>query len=242
MSISISELALGNGVLSLPVSGQEIAGREGSSCEDSSLLFESMAEDLQNQGYSIKPAALPLALSIQLQAHLQAMQAAQFSQAGIGRGDELTVSQFVRKDEICWINGESEAGRAWLAWAEQLRQFLNRQLYLGLFSFESHFAHYRPGDFYKRHVDAFKGEANRVLSMVTYLNPGWTQDDAGELVLYQNDHDQQGIKVTPLLGTIALFLSEDFPHEVLPALRDRYSIAGWFRVNASINGRVDPPR
>lgn len=38
-----------------------------------------------------------------------------------------------------------------------------------------------------------------------------------------------------------LFLSEEFPHEVLPASRERYSIAGWFRVNGNGAGRVDPP-
>ena len=32
------------------------------------------------------------------------------------------------------------------------------------------------------------------------------------------------------------------PHEVLPARRERYSIAGWFRVIGNGAGRVDPPR
>jgi SM-20-related protein len=36
-------------------------------------------------------------------------------------------------------------------------------------------------------------------------------------------------------------LSEDFPHGVLPAQRDRYSIAGWFRLNTSLFDRIDPP-
>ncbi|MEC7468361.1 MAG: 2OG-Fe(II) oxygenase, partial [Pseudomonadota bacterium] len=34
----------------------------------------------------------------------------------------------------------------------------------------------------------------------------------------------------------------EFPHEVLPATRDRFSIAGWFRVNNSTAQRVDPPK
>ena len=77
--------------------------------------------------------------------------------------------------------------------------------------------------------------------MVVYLNPNWGADDGGELVLYQNDADTEGLKVTPLMGTVVLFLSEEFPHEVLPAQRDRYSIAGWYRVNGSTPDRVDPP-
>ena len=81
-----------------------------------------------------------------------------------------------------------------------------------------------------------------MLSVVTYLNPGWQNADGGELVLYQDEQDMTGIKVAPLHGTVVVFLSEEFPHEVLPATRDRYSVAGWFRVNGSIDNRIDPPR
>jgi SM-20-related protein len=61
-------------------------------------------------------------------------------------------------------------------------------------------------------------------------------------VLYRGDDDSTGIRVVPLHGTVVVFLSEEFPHEVLPAHRDRHSIAGWFRVNASIGNAIDPPR
>ena len=81
-----------------------------------------------------------------------------------------------------------------------------------------------------------------MVSTVVYLNQNWGAEDGGELVLYRDDADQEGIKVTPLMGTIVVFLSEEFPHEVLPANRDRFSIAGWYRVNGSTAARVDPPR
>ena len=205
-------------------------------------LFSRMAEDIRRQGYSIQPDALPHDLAWQLFEHVQQMGAAQFVQAGIGRQQDFMHNQFVRTDEICWITGESEATASWLSWTNAFQQAMNRRLFLGLFSFESHLAHYAPGDYYKRHVDAFKGEANRVLSLVVYLNPGWQNDDGGELVLYCDETDREGIKVTPSLATVVTFLSEDFPHEVLPAERDRYSIAGWFRINSSTDQRVDPPR
>lgn len=204
-------------------------------------LFEMIAANLTEKGYSITPNGLPADLAQGLLLHASAMPQHQFDPAGIGRDQEQILNRFVRSDEICWINGESPVGTQWLDWARSLQVFLNRRLYLGLFSFESHFAHYGPGDFYKRHYDAFRGEANRILSLVVYLNPGWGPDDGGELVLYRSDEDREGIKVTPALGTVVVFLSEDFPHEVLPASRDRYSIAGWFRVNTSIGGRIDPP-
>ncbi|MBV1883381.1 MAG: 2OG-Fe(II) oxygenase [Pseudomonadales bacterium] len=38
-----------------------------------------------------------------------------------------------------------------------------------------------------------------------------------------------------MLGTLVLFLSETFPHEVLKSQRQRLSLTGWFRVNANNN-------
>lgn len=209
---------------------------------DDEPLFARIVRDLRERGFTVCPNALPQPLTDSLQAHLAAMAGERFSRAGVGRQETHTLNNFVRTDEICWINGESEAGRAWLDWAARLQRFLNRELLLGLFSFESHFAHYRPGDFYRKHLDAFRGEANRVLSLVAYLNPDWQLADGGELVLYGEQDASASLKVLPGLGTIALFLSEEFPHEVMPANRDRYSIAGWFRVNQSTGQRVDPPR
>lgn len=212
-------------------------------------LFESIADDIEEKGYSVQPMKLPVELGECLLAHLGTMDMQRFNPAGIGRKKDHTINHFVRKDEICWITGESEAGLMWLGWAGKLKDYLNKRLFLGLFSFESHFSHYEPGAFYKKHLDSFKGEANRVLSMVVYLNSGWLPEDGGELVLYpqdsqasQNKRDDYLLKITPNMGTIVVFLSEDFPHEVLPTQRDRFSIAAWYRVNNSINERIDPPR
>src|SRR5699024_10260667 len=105
-----------------------------------------------------------------------------------------------------------------------------------------HFAHYSPRAYYKRHRDAFRGEANRVLSVVASLNSRRGAHDGGELVLYREDRDREVIKVVLLYGSLVVFLSEEFPHEVLPAKRDRYSVAGWYRLNASLGNKIDPPR
>ena len=204
-------------------------------------IFSLITQDIKDKGFSVRPCALPEELANSLFFHQQAMEAEQFKKAGIGRGGKYLKNDFVRTDEICWITGETDAGRQWLDWTSSLQRFLNRHLFLGLFSFESHFSHYGSGDYYKRHYDAFRGEANRVLSVVAYLNTGWTSMDGGELVLYKDDCDSSGVKVVPLLGTLVTFLSEEFPHEVLSANRDRYAIAGWFRVNTSGLSKVDPP-
>lgn len=208
---------------------------------ENDTLFERIASELIEKGYSICPAALPVTLGDAICEQLYGLDNEDFTEAGIGRQHQHMKNEFVRTDRICWFTGETPTGEAWLNWAASLQTYLNRRLFMGLFSFESHLAHYGAGDFYKRHYDAFRSQRNRILSMVVYLNPSWGPEDGGELVLYLNDDDQDGIKVTPLMGTIVLFLSEEFPHEVLPAKRDRYSIAGWYRVNGSTPERVDPP-
>lgn len=202
-------------------------------------LFAGIAQALRRDGYAVCPDALPAALRDSLLQHLQHMPGNRFQRAGVGRQQDFTLEGSVRRDEICWINGDSAAGQAWLDWTAELQLRLNRELLLGLFSFESHFAHYGPGDFYRRHLDAFVGEANRRLSVVAYLNPDWLPGEGGELILFTSEGP---VRVAPRLGTLVVFLSEEFPHEVLPATRDRYSIAGWFRVNTSSPQRVDPPR
>ena len=212
------------------------------SCPEIEPSFELMAKNLAFQGYSLHLNGLNPNLLDSLYEYIQTMPADKFKRAGIGREDNLILNESVRTDQVCWINGESEAGQDWLNWTASLQRYLNRNLFLGLFSFESHFAHYSTGDFYKTHKDAFKGEANRILSVVVYLNPDWKHTDGGELVLYQDQTQVEILRVVPNFGTVVAFLSEDFPHEVLPATRDRYSIAGWFRVNSSAGDKVDPPR
>jgi len=201
--------------------------------------LEHIAQALQSAGYCVIPDALDAAFTQALLAHAKRLTGYQV--AGVGRGAGSTVDASVRGDEIQWIEGQSPIEQEWLALAQTLQQSLNRRLFLGLFSFESHFAHYAPGAFYEKHFDAFKGRSNRVLSCVTYLNENWPLESGGELVLYNAQGDVLE-QIRPEGGTMVLFLSEGFPHEVLAASRDRFSIAGWFRVNNTSATLLDPPR
>lgn len=209
---------------------------------DNIPVFERIASDLRAHGFCVLDDAIPPELAAALAERVRALRAADFSPAGIGRAQDQMLNDFVRRDEIHWLEREDAAERGWLEWTGLLRSHLNRELLLGLFSYEAHFAHYEPGAFYKRHLDAFRGESNRVLTTVYYLNPGWQADDGGELLVYPEHAPEPLACVLPQMGRLAVFISEEFPHEVLPAKRDRYSIAGWFRVNASTAERVDPPR
>lgn len=208
--------------------------------EPEAVLFERMACGLRTHGFSIQAQALSpdFVATLRQEATGQNLRA-----AGVGRHSAYGQHAEIRRDHIAWIEGTSPTQTQWLDWAQRLQVHVNRALLLGLFSFESHFAHYAPGAFYARHVDAFKGQSNRVLSLVTYLNTDWDPADGGELVLYSDQDEQQELcRVSPEAGTVVLFLSEDFPHEVLPAKTDRHSIAGWYRINTSSGSRIDPPR
>lgn len=210
-------------------------------------VFERIAETLERQSWCVVPDALPPALAGELLARLHEMDDSAFAVAGVGRSADHTINRFVRRDKISWIEGHGDAELAWLAWAGRLQVYLNRRLFMGLFSLESHFAHYRVGDFYKKHVDAFRPDgtergARRVLSLVAYLNPAWQHSDGGELLIYDERGADVVERVLPSYGTVVVFLSTEVAHEVLPAVRDRYSIAGWFRRNGSVSDRPDPPQ
>ena len=114
--------------------------------------------------------------------------------------------------------------------AQGLREYLNRELFLGLSYYESHFAIYDKGDFYEKHLDAFANSKNRVVTTVYYLNDNWKEGDGGELVLY-NLNDEKIQTLNPIENTLVVFMSEKFPHEVLPVNKRRRSIAGWFRID-----------
>ncbi len=205
---------------------------------DSHFLFEKITNDIFEKGYSIQKNGVSPELAQTLLKQFQKISRRDFKNAGIGRAQEHALNNSIRNDKIFWITGESIAEKKWLEWVSDLQNCLNQRLLLGLFSFESHFAFYGAGAYYQKHLDAFKGQSNRVLSLVLYLNPDWQQQDAGELVLFIEDDNS--IKVVPDFATLVVFLSEDFPHEVLTTRRDRYSIAGWFSVNRSRTERVDP--
>ncbi len=206
-------------------------------------VFDRIADAIERRGYVVVDRVLPPTLLDALFVRLCSLSDEDLTCAGIGRDTDQQVNRFVRGDETKWLEADQAVDGALLGWMEQLRLGVNRRLFLGLFDYEAHFARYAPATFYRKHRDAFAGGGtNRVLSTVLYLNPNWNADDGGELVLYADDGERELERVQPLYGRLAVFLSERFPHEVLPTRRTRYSVAGWFRVNTSLGGQIDPPR
>ncbi|WP_243032549.1 2OG-Fe(II) oxygenase [Vibrio cincinnatiensis] len=165
-----------------------------------------------------------------------------WQRARVGRQDEAQHISQIRSDKIQWLKESmGQPIQDYLDQMEQIRQQVNQHFFLGLFEYEAHFAKYEVGDFYKKHLDAFRGNENRKLTTVFYMNPHWCAADGGELKLY--DLNDQWIEtIAPTSGRLVVFLSERFPHEVLPTQAERISIAGWFRTNGVTENRLDIAR
>lgn len=149
----------------------------------------------------------------------------------VGRGPRRAARPEIRGDTTRWLEREdaTSAQRAYFDAMDTLRVELNRELLLGLDELEAHFARYAPGARYARHRDCFRDDDARVLSSVLYLNRDWQESHGGALRLYVSDGH---LDVYPSAGKLVLFLSAEFEHEVLAAMRERLGIAGWFRRRA----------
>lgn len=200
--------------------------------------LDKLLKQLEHQGWCYIDQFLPKALTLALLQEAQHQQN-EMTLAGIGREADHQLDTSIRRDLTLWLNPEMQAQAAYLIIMEQLRLSVNRYFFSGLFDYEAHFAHYPPGGFYKTHYDAFKGQSLRILTSVFYLNTDWHEDHGGNLRLY-NDQYKQIADIAPIAGRLLLFWSDQFPHEVLATQQHRYSIAGWYRHNASTANRADP--
>ncbi|EMA4782429.1 MULTISPECIES: 2OG-Fe(II) oxygenase [Providencia] len=148
--------------------------------------------------------------------------------ARIGHRNLLQGNKAIRGDQTVWLEPEMGVPICdYMEKMEQIRQEINRQLYLGLRGFETHFCRYSQGGFYKRHVDNPRGVGRRKVTTVLYMNESWQPSDGGELVVYDQTGNQL-FTLEPIAGRMVFFMSEEFPHEVLPTKLIRESIAGWF--------------
>jgi SM-20-related protein len=151
-----------------------------------------------------------------------------FGAARIGSEQSLQRREDIRGDSICWIAVPlMPAEQTLLEELERLRLELNHAALLGLFELELHYAFYPPGAEYARHVDQPRGRAQRKVSLVLYLNEGWTAAAGGELRIFDAAGCHRDIE--PIAGRLVCFLTPGREHAVLPTLCDRLSISGWFR-------------
>ena len=189
--------------------------------------FHAAADALAGDGWGIVDDLLEPAQVAALAAECTALHdARRLLPAGTGTG---RINPALRGDSTHWFaeGAMSPPQQAFADRIDALRGVLNRELMLGLVDSESHYAVYRPGAHYARHLDRLRHSDARVVSAVFYLNRDWHETDGGALRLYLPDGSARDI--LPQAGKLLLFLSARFEHEVLPARRDRMSIACWMR-------------
>jgi SM-20-related protein len=200
---------------------------------------ERIATTLADLGWCVADDFMPPLLVSQLRHEAQThWQNGDFRLAAVGSRADLELRREVRTDRILWLEPGELTGAQRQYWArlDEVRLAVNRIMFLGLHDLEAHFAVYPPGARYRRHLDQFRGVDRRQLSCVLYLNERWRREDGGALRIYtetetETDMDTPArcVDVLPAGGRLVCFLSARFPHQVLPARRERYSIAGWFR-------------
>jgi SM-20-related protein len=188
-------------------------------------LFEAIADGLAEHGYAVADQFLSQQeVDEILREDFQTN--SDFKKAGIGSKQSLQILEAIRGDYIKWLDKDKspEAVRIYLNRLQELIQFLNQALFLSLKDFEVHMTVYPEGSCYKRHLDQFKKDDHRKLSVILYLNAEWKEEHGGQLRIYLPDQTKDFL---PLAGRLVIFRSDKIEHEVLPATRERLSITGW---------------
>ncbi|MEO7063308.1 MAG: 2OG-Fe(II) oxygenase [Dokdonella sp.] len=198
-----------------------------------SLLNDQIVEAIATTGCYVGASVIDTALVIALRGRLRFLHARKsLHPAQVGRGRTLTSTTDWRGDAIAWLDKDAldPAEARAMELINSLRDALNEALYIGAMDFEGHYARYPRGAFYKTHLDRFGDHDLRVVSLIFYLNAHWHDDDGGELQI----HHPTGLieRVLPRCDTMVAFLSDQFPHEVLPATRPRLALSGWMRRRA----------
>jgi len=191
--------------------------------------LDRLIQEFYDSGYSVADQFLPADTCAGILTELQAEQAeGTFHKAGVGKDESHQVIHTLRGDYIKWLepNERQPHTLAYLRQLNHLRQALNRRCFLGLQDYEVHMTQYPPHTRYHRHVDAFRSDENRRVSIVLYLNFDWRPEHDGRLLLYPENNKGGSVEILPKVGRLVLFESV-LEHEVLPATQRRYSITGW---------------
>ena len=207
-------------------------------------IHESIAKNLVTTGWYAGKSIFAAELSgcLMQRARLLA-DTHELTSARVGRNASVQANTQLRGDDTRWLAHApvNASERDAVASVTALQTYLNEALFLGAHEVELHFARYAPGAFYRTHRDRFRDDDTRLVSLVFYLNDYWPDDAGGELVLYADDDSGTVVtRVPPRVGTMACFLSDRFPHEVLPAMRERFSLTGWLRRTETALHRISP--
>jgi SM-20-related protein len=148
---------------------------------------EQITSELADRGFVVVPGFLAREPVTALRGEGARRRAAgEFHAASVGRAGSAECDASIRGDSICWLGGRASTApeRALLAHLHALCVALNGALFLGIAEVEAHYACYPPGAGYMCHVDRFRDDAARVISLVLYLNDDWRDADGGALRIY----------------------------------------------------------
>lgn len=193
---------------------------------DNQNKFEQIADGLADQGFAVVDGFLASAeVDHILQSDEFKNNKLHFHKAGIGKIHKQ-IDAGIRGDFIQWIDPAtaSDSEQAYFNRLTELIPFLNQTLFLSLKGVELHRTIYPIGAVYRKHLDQFRTDDHRKLSIICYLNENWKPEDGGQLRLHlANGHAD----IFPEGGRLVCFRSDQIEHEVLPARRERYSLTGW---------------
>jgi SM-20-related protein len=199
---------------------------------DQAAQYELVINGILNDGYGICDNFLnPSEINDLYNCYEKKVNLGLFSKANIGKKNEEQHQSSIRGDKILWIEPTTTdiIEQALLTKIQAFIDYLNKTCYLGITSFEFHYANYENGKFYKRHRDTFTTQAGRVLSVILYLNKNYNLIDGGNLMIYPTQNGiEKSISISPIAGRMVCFESEKLDHEVLETFKDRTSITGWF--------------
>jgi SM-20-related protein len=189
--------------------------------------FEVLTDGLASRGYAVIDdflSAREVSSILELDDFKKAL--LHFKKAGIGKRQERQINESIRGDYIRWIDKQNsvEPLVLYLKRLEKLIQHLNQSLFLSLKDYEIHMTVYPIGSFYRRHLDQFKADDHRRLSIICYLNINWLDIEGGQLRMHLPEGPTD---VFPMAGRLVCFRSDQIEHEVLPATRERLSLTGW---------------
>ena len=192
---------------------------------------DTIIHDLVSHGYCVVPNYVSAESIKTLHTEVNNLwQEGEFKAASIGRERTENRQPEIRGDFIHWLTPSELTPTQATYWQQidQLRQLINRTLFLNVQEYEAHLAVYPAGAFYKRHLDQHRNTQRRQIACILYLNADWDSADGGQLRIYPNTEDESHfIEVDPLGGTLVCFRCDTIYHEVLPARHDRVSLTGW---------------
>lgn len=190
-------------------------------------MIDQILRELEKEGYAHISGLLQSEALIAIN-HFFEEKRVDFDAARIGSLDNKQRLESVRGDYTYWLDPlhPIEPFIDIFSFLDELKEKLNARFFLGLQEYECHLAYYPPGTFYKKHLDRFEKNGSRKISFIFYLNQTWNEEDEGELVLYDQQNNVVE-KIYPMPGSFVCFLSDEYPHEVRPAKKERRSLTGW---------------